>query len=138
MSEIDTRIRDLQALVDDAMYTDQAQLRRRLKGARKGPALALDNLERDIRASAGRARLRAQTLPSIEYALELPVSERREEIAAAIAGHQVLILCGETGSGKTTQLPKICLQAGRGIRGLVGHTQPRRIAARATAARIAT
>ena len=76
--------------------------------------------------------------PAIDYALELPVSERREEIAAAIAEHQVLILCGETGSGKTTQLPKICLQSGRGIQGLIGHTQPRRIAARATAARIAT
>ncbi len=138
MSEIDTRMRALQTLVDAAMYADQAQLRRRLKAARKGSAPALDKLERDIRASTERARLRTQTRPSVEYALELPVSERREEIAAAIAEHQVLILCGETGSGKTTQLPKICLQTGRGIRGLIGHTQPRRIAARATATRIAT
>src|SRR5207247_7609155 len=61
----------------------------------------------------------------------------REEIAKAISSHQIVIVCGETGSGKTTQLPKICLELGRGINGLIGHTQPRRIAARATAARVA-
>ncbi|MEY3265524.1 MAG: hypothetical protein RL717_3001, partial [Pseudomonadota bacterium] len=65
------------------------------------------------------------------------MSGRREEIAAALAAHQVIIVCGETGSGKTTQLPKICLQLGRGQRGLIGHTQPRRIAATSTAKRIA-
>ena len=85
----------------------------------------------DIQA-ARRARL-----PRIDYPEELPVSGRRDEIAAALKAHQVIIVCGETGSGKTTQLPKICLEAGRGIAGLIGHTQPRRIAARATAARIA-
>src|SRR5690606_5912780 len=68
---------------------------------------------------------------------ELPVTQKREEIAAAIRDHQVVIVCGETGSGKTTQLPKICLELGRGAAGLIGHTQPRRIAARATATRIA-
>src|SRR5438128_5066011 len=73
----------------------------------------------------------------IRYPEELPVSQRREELAAAIRDHQVVIVCGETGSGKTTQLPKICLDLGRGIQGLIGHTQPRRIAARATASRIA-
>ena len=75
--------------------------------------------------------------PAIEYDESLPVNERRGEIARAIAEHQVVIVCGETGSGKTTQLPKICLELGRGCAGLIGHTQPRRIAARATAARIA-
>lgn len=79
----------------------------------------------------------------INYPPELPVVARREEIAALIAAHQVVIVAGETGSGKTTQLPKICLellfhkQMGRGENGLIGHTQPRRLAARTVATRIA-
>jgi ATP-dependent helicase HrpA len=73
----------------------------------------------------------------IDYDEALPVNARREEIARAIQEHQVIVVCGETGSGKTTQLPKICLGLGRGAKGLIGHTQPRRIAARATATRIA-
>src|SRR5690606_10405697 len=73
----------------------------------------------------------------ITFPENLPVSARREEIAAAIAKHQVVIVCGETGSGKTTQLPKICLELGRGAAGMIGHTQPRRIAARSVASRIA-
>ncbi len=76
-------------------------------------------------------------LPVISYPEELPVSGKREEIAAALKRHQVIIVCGETGSGKTTQLPKICLELGRGQAGLIGHTQPRRIAASSTAKRIA-
>lgn len=76
-------------------------------------------------------------LPEISFPEELPVSGRREEIAAALRQHQVIIVCGETGSGKTTQLPKICLELGRGLHGLIGHTQPRRIAASSTAKRIA-
>ncbi|MBK7136538.1 MAG: ATP-dependent RNA helicase HrpA [Rhodocyclales bacterium] len=81
------------------------------------------------------ARLAAR--PAIAYDDELPVSAKRGEIAEAIQKNQVVIVCGETGSGKTTQLPKICLELGRGASGLIGHTQPRRIAARATATRIA-
>jgi ATP-dependent helicase HrpA len=73
----------------------------------------------------------------ITFPADLPVVERREEIAAAIATHQVVIIAGETGSGKTTQLPKICLQMGRGVAGMIGHTQPRRLAARTVAQRIA-
>ncbi len=76
-------------------------------------------------------------LPPITFPEELPVSGKRADIAAAISGHQVIIVCGETGSGKTTQLPKICLELGRGQLGLIGHTQPRRIAASSTAKRIA-
>ena len=82
------------------------------------------------------ARRRALA-PRPEFPPELPICARREEIAKAISSHQVVIVCGETGSGKTTQLPKICLELGRGINGLIGHTQPRRIAARATASRVA-
>ncbi len=76
-------------------------------------------------------------LPEISFPEELPVSGRREEIAAALSQHQVIIVSGETGSGKTTQLPKICLSLGRGKERLIGHTQPRRIAASSTAKRIA-
>ena len=75
--------------------------------------------------------------PALTYDEALPVNVRRLEIGAAIASNQVVVICGETGSGKTTQLPKICLEIGRGLHGLIGHTQPRRIAARATATRIA-
>ncbi len=83
------------------------------------------------------AEVRRAALPTIVYDEALPVNARRAEIAAAIRTHRVVVVCGETGSGKTTQLPKICLELGRGLNGLIGHTQPRRIAARATAARIA-
>jgi ATP-dependent helicase HrpA len=80
---------------------------------------------------------RQQKLPIPQFPPELPVTLRKDEIALAIRTHQVVIVCGETGSGKTTQLPKICLELGRGVAGLIGHTQPRRLAARATATRIA-
>ena len=90
-------------------------------------------------ASAAATRLPPprHPLPPVSFPEELPVSARREEIAAALQANQVIIVSGETGSGKTTQLPKICLSLGRGERGLIGHTQPRRIAATATAKRIA-
>ena len=81
---------------------------------------------------------RAAAVPAIVYPEELPISARREEIATAISEHQVVIVAGETGSGKTTQLPKICLELGRGVTGMIGHTQPRRIAARSVAERIAS
>jgi ATP-dependent helicase HrpA len=80
---------------------------------------------------------RRANVPRPQFPPELPIAAKRGEIARAIASHQVVVVCGETGSGKTTQLPKICLELGRGVEGLIGHTQPRRIAARATAARIA-
>jgi ATP-dependent helicase HrpA len=86
--------------------------------------------------AAGQARRRA-AVPAVRYPPELPVSQARDEIAAAIRDHQVVIVAGETGSGKTTQLPKICLELGRGVLGMIGHTQPRRIAARTVATRIA-
>src|SRR5690606_13669539 len=81
--------------------------------------------------------MRRDRLPCPRFELDLPVIARREEIAAAIAGNQVVVVCGETGSGKTTQLPKVCLELGRGVSGMIGHTQPRRIAARTVAMRIA-
>jgi ATP-dependent helicase HrpA len=89
------------------------------------------------RAASAAARVAALAGLAVEYPAELPVSQRRDDIAAAIAAHQVVIVAGETGSGKTTQLPKICLELGRGVAGQIGHTQPRRIAARTVAERIA-
>src|SRR6187200_3352530 len=80
---------------------------------------------------------RREAVPHITYPEQLPISERRAEILEAIRDHQVVIVAGETGSGKTTQIPKICLELGRGVRGLIGHTQPRRIAARTVAERVA-
>ena len=86
------------------------------------------------RVASRQAALAATT---ISYPPELPVSQRKDDIAAAIRDHQVVIVAGETGSGKTTQIPKICLELGRGVTGQIGHTQPRRIAARTVAERIA-
>ena len=80
---------------------------------------------------------RRRAVPSIEYPPELPVSVARDELMAAIRDHQVVVVAGETGSGKTTQIPKMCLELGRGVEGMIGHTQPRRLAARTVAERIA-
>src|SRR5918997_878824 len=88
-------------------------------------------------SSADRVARRQAAVPKINYPSALPISERMDEIAVAIRDHQVVVVAGETGSGKTTQIPKICLELGRGIRGMVGHTQPRRLAARTVAERIA-
>ena len=108
---------------------------RHLYGGRRDALQAeYDALREKSRAAVAARRA---GLPRPKFSDELPVNARREEIADLIARHQVVIVCGETGSGKTTQLPKICLDLGRGATGLIGHTQPRRIAARATAARIA-
>ena len=87
--------------------------------------------------SALRRKARLDSLAAIEFPADLPVVGKREELARAIAANQVVIVCGETGSGKTTQLPKICLALGRALHGAIGHTQPRRVAARTVAARIA-
>ncbi len=98
---------------------------------------ALVEIERAVGAAEERLALRREAVPVVHYPQELPVSARVDDLKAAIAEHQVVIVAGETGSGKSTQLPKICLDLGRGVRGLIGHTQPRRIAARALAERIA-
>ncbi|KXO93532.1 ATP-dependent RNA helicase HrpA [Tsukamurella tyrosinosolvens] len=113
---------------------DEARLRGRLKRAKPSD---LPKLAREIETARGRYAERKAAVPAIVYPENLPVSARREEIAKAIAENQVIILAGETGSGKTTQLPKICLELGRGVRGMIGHTQPRRLAARSVAERIA-
>ena len=117
-------------------------LERRLDGVARAHAegrdmaRAINSIGRDLdRFHSGRKAREARILP-VEFPEELPISRERSQIAAAIRAHQVVVICGETGSGKTTQLPKICLELGRGIDGLIGHTQPRRVAARSVAARI--
>ena len=131
---------DPYALLEHCLSADRPRLRRDLRRLPKRPR-SLDELPEALRLaiadSAARLIARANALPKPDFPPELPVNQRKAEIAAAIRDHQVVIVCGETGSGKTTQLPKICLELGRGVAGLIGHTQPRRIAARATASRIA-
>lgn len=126
----------LRARLDGLTAKDAAQLGRRLRQLRNPTAQQLERLEEKFAAAEALVATRLAAVPQISYP-DLPVSERRDEIAAAIAANQVVIVAGETGSGKTTQLPKICLELGRGIRGTIGHTQPRRLAARTVAARIA-
>jgi ATP-dependent RNA helicase HrpA len=135
-----TSLQQLEKLIASSMLADQFSFRRRLKNIvqKKGDTVTqLASLQRQIQASVDRRELRQKNLPKPEFDADLPVIDRREEIAKAIQENQVIILCGETGSGKTTQLPKICLELGRGVTGLIGHTQPRRIAARTVATRIA-
>jgi len=98
---------------------------------------AIDKLSIAIEKSLNTCKLREQNKPVVSYPEELPVSQKREDIIQAIHDNQVIVICGETGSGKTTQLPKMCLEAGLGIYGMIGHTQPRRLAARSVATRIA-
>src|SRR5690554_7982775 len=97
----------------------------------------LERLENAIQQSIELVEQRRAALPKVSFPAELPISAKAEEIRDALLSHQVIVVAGETGSGKTTQLPKICLEAGRGILGRIGHTQPRRIAARTVAQRIA-
>jgi ATP-dependent helicase HrpA len=110
----------------------QAEIRRDQAAADR-----LQALKDSISQSIAQRQLRMESVPELDYPAELPVVERKAEIIESIRNHQVVVVCGETGSGKTTQLPKICLEAGRGVSGYIGHTQPRRIAARTVAARIA-
>nr|WP_255698475.1 ATP-dependent RNA helicase HrpA [Halomonas desiderata] len=133
----------LERALDEVMLRDRETLTRRLKGLerrlREGKPVdrGLAEVVRGIeRSTALVARRRAQTV-TLDYPAELPVAERRDEILAALREHQVVVVAGETGSGKTTQLPKLCLELGLGRRGLIGHTQPRRLAARSVATRLA-
>ncbi|MFI5592614.1 ATP-dependent RNA helicase HrpA [Amycolatopsis sp. NPDC051758] len=130
----------LRARLPELMPRDEQRLRRRLDGARKARDrdAALAQISADVDQAELRIQARRESVPKIEYPEELPVSKLKDEIGAAIDKHQVVIVAGETGSGKTTQLPKICLELGRGIRGQIGHTQPRRLAARTVADRIAS
>ncbi|WP_298943500.1 ATP-dependent RNA helicase HrpA [uncultured Psychromonas sp.] len=127
--------------LNDVLYKDQFRLKCRiddlahLKTPEKVEA-SLTKIAIDIQVSMDKRQQRLENLPEVSYP-DLPVSQKKDEIAKAIAENQVVIIAGETGSGKTTQIPKICLELGRGVSGLIGHTQPRRLAARTVANRIA-
>lgn len=137
-----TSFADLQTLLAGASLRDAHRLGRRLEGARRirkpeARQAVLDEIAAEAEKSAARTARRAERVPEITYPEQLPVSQKRDEILEAIRDHQVVIVAGETGSGKTTQIPKICMELGRGVRGMIGHTQPRRIAARTVAERVA-
>jgi ATP-dependent helicase HrpA len=139
---VTSSLAQLRARLPELMLRDQRRLGRMADraGSQRDPqarAAAVQRLAGEVESAAARAAARASAVPVISYPPELPVSQRKDELAKAIAEHQVVIIAGETGSGKTTQLPKICLELGRGVTGQIGHTQPRRIAARTVAERIA-
>lgn len=124
--------KELETAIDECMLADRFRMRRDLKKKKERAKLAAA-----IDKSKKLAAQRRESVPVVRYPDALPISQAAREISAAISEHQVVIVAGETGSGKTTQLPKICLEAGRGIFGMIGHTQPRRVAARTIAARLA-
>lgn len=128
-------------ILSGVSYADGFKLKQHYKkamaAAGQAQAEALAALQQECAAAAQALARRREALPQVSYDENLPVSARRQDIIAAIQNHQVVIIAGETGSGKTTQIPKMCLEAGFGLRGMIGHTQPRRIAARAVAQRIA-
>ncbi|ANB07219.1 ATP-dependent RNA helicase HrpA [Streptomyces ambofaciens] len=121
---------------------DAHRLGRRLEGARRirkpeARAAVLAEIDAEVAKAEQRIGERRARVPAVSYPEQLPVSQKKDVIAEAIRDHQVVIVAGETGSGKTTQIPKICVELGRGVRGMIGHTQPRRIAARTVAERVA-
>ena len=134
---------EIETALSKAMMIDRHRLRRMWGGVleaqrNKQPCdRNLAVLQDELAKSCQRREQRVSGKPIPDYDPMLPVCQRRDEIAAAIQNHRVVVICGETGSGKSTQLPKICLDLGRGVDGMIGHTQPRRIAARSVAARVA-
>ena len=121
------------------LLRDAVRLQRQIERSQhsKKP-LDATRFAQELAAAQSRCATRAALKPvAISFPPELPISQARETLAKAITEHQIVVICGETGSGKTTQLPKLCLELGRGVRGLIGHTQPRRLAARSVAHRIA-
>ncbi|MFD0773675.1 ATP-dependent RNA helicase HrpA [Streptomonospora algeriensis] len=134
--------RELRQRLPPLMLADRHRLRRRIDGLQKvrtesKRAGIAAEISAEIDSAQARVERRAAAVPAIHYPEALPVSARKDDIAAAVRDNQVVIVAGETGSGKTTQLPKICMELGRGVHGAVGHTQPRRLAARTVAERIA-
>ncbi|MHB0776410.1 ATP-dependent RNA helicase HrpA [Halomonas sp. WWR20] len=136
-------MKSLQAALDDCLLHDARDQGRRLSRlqarfkAGKPVDRALADMERRVGASREALALRRALSVQLDYPETLPVAEKREDILEALRDHQVVVVAGETGSGKTTQLPKMCLELGLGRRGLIGHTQPRRLAARSVATRLA-
>ncbi|MEU1779693.1 MULTISPECIES: ATP-dependent RNA helicase HrpA [Streptomyces] len=133
---------DLAARLPELTLRDAQRLGRRLDGARRvrkpeARAAVLAEITAEVETAELRVANRRAAVPAVDYPEQLPVSQKKDTILEAIRDHQVVIVAGETGSGKTTQIPKICLELGRGVKGLIGHTQPRRLAARTVAERVA-
>ena len=146
MQKFDKKIRKLKSLLPKVLVADRMAATREMsrlthRKAKPLPAdrlhAKLDRLEKRLLASAARRTRRRQNRPNFSYNEDLPITAKKDAIIQAIQKHPVVIVSGETGSGKTTQLPKFCLAAGRGMAGIIGHTQPRRIAAMTVARRIA-
>lgn len=138
MTDQNAAIEQLLKNLDHAMIAERHRLRRQLHDLRKRPDEAkLAQWAARVQASCDQVAARKASVPRIHYDDSLPIAAKRDEIKKVLAAHQVLIIAGETGSGKTTQLPKICLELGRGQHGQIAHTQPRRIAARSVATRVA-
>ncbi len=134
--EVQSEYRRLLAALDQCMLEDRHPLRRKIFAARnKGKFL--ENVGRQVEASLARVIRREERAPACHLPADLPISQHGDDLVKLIRQHQVLVVCGETGSGKSTQLPKICLRAGFGRKGMICQTQPRRIAARSVAERIA-
>src|SRR3984885_894041 len=126
-----------EASLGELTLRDEHRLRRQAQRLRRGGGESRARFEQQLAQARARVQRRRASVPEVSYPPQLPVSGRREDLLAAIRDHQVVVVAGETGSGKTTQLPKLCLELGRGVRGAIAHTQPRRIAARTVAQRIA-
>lgn len=132
----------LQAEIEQTSLRDQWQLKKRLHGIvkiqdPKSRMAVIDVIKGDVEKAKQKVEKKRLNMPKIVYPENLPVSQKKQAIFDAISQHQVVIIAGETGSGKTTQIPKICLELGRGVKGFIGHTQPRRLAARSVASRLA-
>ena len=137
-SSPDPRLRQLRDALDRVASRDFGRLLGRWRAlSRKPDSGKLQALEADIAVSAARRAARASSKPAVTVDASLPIAARADDIVELIRKHQVVVIAGETGSGKTTQLPKLCLAAGRGEAGMIGCTQPRRLAARSVATRVA-
>ncbi|MDR2241235.1 MAG: ATP-dependent RNA helicase HrpA [Providencia alcalifaciens] len=139
---MDSILSALHADIEQTSLRDQWQLKKRLHGIskiqdQKSRMAVIEVIKGDIEKAKQKVEKKRLNMPKIVYPENLPVSQRKQAIFDAINQHQVVIIAGETGSGKTTQIPKICLELGRGVKGFIGHTQPRRLAARSVASRLA-
>ena len=146
MNKFQNKIKQLRSLLPKAMIRDQVAIGRQLgrlqnrvgkKGVNSKQTVELAAIEKRIGRSVARRRRRMESRPQLDYPPQLPITSKKDAIVAAISDHPVVIVSGETGSGKTTQIPKFCLAAGRGSGGMIGCTQPRRIAATSVAQRLA-